>query len=331
MLFSLVVVAQPGTGEEPALTVLGNSDQQTLATWAAGRFREAGLTLPDLNVYFRAERTQCTDHPGVFRAPGTIDLCLGDNPITGLHARLTVLHEIAHAWAHHNLSDEHKERFLHLRGLPSWNDPATPWECRGSEHAAEIIAWALLDQPIGMVRLPDNHPDQLTDAYRVLTGELPQHRLREDQAAPDRSVPAHKVCNTNGPATAVTCPTPCPFDVERVDDVVAEVRRVARSVEGSEPDASVSIEFVEVLPDPRRFVQGMAYIEAGRVLVRLDAHDWQATVVHEVAHVLAHDRDHGETWCSLYVAAMSEVLGVTRGVPLLTRDRVPKDPRVVRA
>jgi hypothetical protein len=57
----------------------------------------------------------------------------------------TMLHELAHAWANLNLSAEEKAAFSSYRGV-RWNDRSDPWRERGTEHAAEILAWALADE-----------------------------------------------------------------------------------------------------------------------------------------------------------------------------------------
>jgi hypothetical protein len=45
-------------------------------------------------------------------------------------------------------------------------------EERGSEHATEILAWALAGQGTGtdLPSIPDNDPRQLAEAYELLTG-----------------------------------------------------------------------------------------------------------------------------------------------------------------
>jgi hypothetical protein len=48
-----------------------------------------------------------------------------------------------------------------------------PYLERGAEHAAEILAWGLLDECSATVRLPDNTCDTLAAAFRLLTGAEP--------------------------------------------------------------------------------------------------------------------------------------------------------------
>ena len=59
-------------------------------------------------------------------------ICLGDAPRTGP------------VWSSLYLDDEERAQWLERRGLESWGGPAE-WGERGTEHAAEAIAFGLLD------------------------------------------------------------------------------------------------------------------------------------------------------------------------------------------
>ena len=50
---------------------------------------------------------------------------------------------MAHAWIDAHVTAGLEERFLRLRQLERWNDHGDEWEQRGTEHAAEIVEWAL--------------------------------------------------------------------------------------------------------------------------------------------------------------------------------------------
>ena len=151
----------------------GTPAQRQMARWAVGRFTAGELDLPSLEVRFHEDRTGCDGRSGLYRS-GTADLC-------SLHvnwmSRRTMLHEMAHAWVDANVSADLEARFLRLRQLETWDDHAVEWEARGTEHAAEIISWALDGQPTGMQRasIPRNDPDELAVAYELLTGHpLPE-------------------------------------------------------------------------------------------------------------------------------------------------------------
>ena len=63
-----------------------------------------------------------------------------------------------------------REAFLAVRGLEAWNDPGVDRDHLGTEHAAEILAWALLDEPTWAARLPDNDCEDLATGFHALTG-----------------------------------------------------------------------------------------------------------------------------------------------------------------
>lgn len=68
-----------------------------------------------------------------------------------------------------------RERFLKLRNLAAWNDFGLPWKERGTEHAAEIIAWGLGEGVRPLLPLPFD-PEELIEGYTLLTGHAPLNR-----------------------------------------------------------------------------------------------------------------------------------------------------------
>jgi hypothetical protein len=62
-----------------------------------------------------------------------------------------LLHELAHAWDYHMLADEQRRAFMELRGVDTWHSHQVEWHERGAEHAAEIIKWGIIDEPIWIV------------------------------------------------------------------------------------------------------------------------------------------------------------------------------------
>ena len=87
-----------------------------------------------------------------------------------------LLHELAHAWEAHNLPKQRRQPFMALRSdVDSWAGAGVPWHQRGSEHAANVVAWGLLEDPYPISRTYPNDPDSLIEAFRVLTGVAPLH------------------------------------------------------------------------------------------------------------------------------------------------------------
>jgi hypothetical protein len=170
------------------LTVRDDSDA-ALAKWAMSRFELAGLILPDLSLAFHDKLDECRGLYGWFRttAPVSIDICgLNANRFLPGPKRL-ILHELAHAWTYESIDEETKRLFLEERGLSSWLGESVAWEERGFEQAAEIIAWALMDEermirtsPTWTLspsprRISCSHPNHPHPA------ELPDHRRLRDQ------------------------------------------------------------------------------------------------------------------------------------------------------
>jgi hypothetical protein len=158
---------EPGVAVGGSVTVLGGSPEQlALVRWGVRRFEDAGLRLPELEVRFHPDRSDCNGYAGYYRVSG-VDLC---GSLVNLMTRRNLLHEMAHAWTEANLGPEERERFLEIRGLSSWNGGAVPWVERGFEQAAEILGWYLGDRVLS-VTLPDNGAEQLEAAVAVLLSE----------------------------------------------------------------------------------------------------------------------------------------------------------------
>lgn len=157
----------------PAHTIAGDPDARDrhVVEWALDRYEAAGLELPTMIVEFAADRTGCGGNTAVAIHGGsdpTILVCT-DPGSSELVIRRTLLHEMAHIWANAALDENTRKAFLDLRGLESWAD-APAWDERGSEHAAEIMTWALMDVELLMATLSDNGPAELGAGYALLTG-----------------------------------------------------------------------------------------------------------------------------------------------------------------
>ena len=154
--------------------------QVALVDWALGRFDEAGLPEPPVTAVRFPPTMACASgdfnglviHDG---SEGQVELCADQSlfmldeglPIT---TRRTILHELGHLWVLGHTDQATRDAFMDERGVPGWS--GGPWEDNGSEHAAEIIMWGLMDDEV-LPRVPPNTPDALADDYTVLTGEVP--------------------------------------------------------------------------------------------------------------------------------------------------------------
>jgi hypothetical protein len=146
-----------------------------MAEWATDRFERAALELPPLRfVYHHGDRTPCRDRDGLHHPVdgiNVIEICTTE---PSFPTRVMILHETAHAWTDHALTSQRKAAFQDLRGWEYWrNYEDADWHENGTEQAAEIMVWGLIDRPIRIVRIFQNTCDQLNAGYRTLTGTAP--------------------------------------------------------------------------------------------------------------------------------------------------------------
>jgi hypothetical protein len=161
-------------------------EQDALVEFGLSRFAEHGLDLPAIAIQFYDSVEPCGLHTGIYvHRTGSLHMCSTEKDI--------MLHELAHAWANHNLTDGRRAEFVALRGVRAWNDRELAWEDRGTEHAAEIIAWALLDEPnhvkwvetssdgsatvtFRLLTIENSDIDSMIESFRLLTNQEPKFR-----------------------------------------------------------------------------------------------------------------------------------------------------------
>jgi hypothetical protein len=181
LLVMIPQVSQPvaATSDPVAIKIDSSTARQVEdAEWALARFEAAGLELPPLTIIFHDDYQSCGMRDGVLRIAGedvTIHECQNDPS----RSRRSLLHELAHAWDHvaGSIDGDTRIDFLRLRGLQSWDDDDLPWNQRGEEQTAEIIAWGLMHQS---ALIPTSVGDRgtqdtlsLTTAFILLTGIRP--------------------------------------------------------------------------------------------------------------------------------------------------------------
>jgi hypothetical protein len=172
LAFPLVLLAGPDTSGSasvrvrPGIEVRGGSpDQIAMVRWAVGRYERAGLRLPALKVTFHDDTAPCKGLMGLYGG-GRVSMCTG--PGTNAIPRMTILHELGHAWSERAVAGDVRGRFLRLRHLDQWDAVDEPWADRGWEQVAEIMAWGLGDR-IVTPRIPDHDPAALRAAYELVT------------------------------------------------------------------------------------------------------------------------------------------------------------------
>ena len=150
----------------PNIEVTGATPEQlAMARWAIGRFGLAGLEPPAVAIGFHGGGAGCGGHLGFARL-SQVDIC---SVLVNAMSRRALLHEMGHIWLDQNVGAGVRERFLDLRDLQSWNASGDPWELRGYEQGAEIIAW-VLGERILTPQIPYDASADLDAAFRLLTG-----------------------------------------------------------------------------------------------------------------------------------------------------------------
>ena len=180
-------MAEPTTEPLEELQVVATTDdERRKIARAIGLYEQAGLQLPPLVVRI-GTLDGCNGHVAVHRGQdghSTIELCATGR--TGLEHIL--LHELAHAWVQHNVSDAARQRFQEVRGWEHWSDHSDEWRDRGTEQAAEVIKWGVNDRAAPIL-IDHDGCDDLANSYRILTGVDPVHPRTvtcDPPAAPER-------------------------------------------------------------------------------------------------------------------------------------------------
>lgn len=145
----------------------GTNRQHEQVDEALRLFDEAGLELPPLVIRFSNDSEDCEGNLGIYRTqaidePAIVTVCT--------KMRLTLVHELAHAWDDNSLTDELRRPFMDRWQVDDWNDKSAEWHDRAAEIAAHTIAYTLL------LGEPTDNPDILrfVCGYETLTGrELP--------------------------------------------------------------------------------------------------------------------------------------------------------------
>lgn len=152
-----------------------NAQAVEIVEWAVERYAAAGLEVPSTEVVFHQFEPgliECNGFGGYYRvrrAEYQIDMCAVGVP----SRRHILLHEFAHAWAHVQLTEEHRRTFQAERSLKSWNDDTDARDERATEHVAEIIAWGLDLRCNPQELIVGEDAAELASAFESLTGVLP--------------------------------------------------------------------------------------------------------------------------------------------------------------
>lgn len=134
---------------------------------AVQAFEDAGWPLTNLEIRVGGE-DGCGGHAGVHSVENghdVVEICTD--------AQFVLLHELGHVWSDLYLDDERRQEWLELRGLDSWSD--ADYYGRGTEQAADIIAFGLLDTWHTPTSIAPNDRKSLIESFKWLFGIEPVH------------------------------------------------------------------------------------------------------------------------------------------------------------
>ena len=185
-----LVLPSTGSDQPPRIALEAHSfvgftaAQRDTIDWALALFDEAELALPSIDFIHHTTVAPCRGGRGLFTAEphsAVVHICTHEG---GAVPELLIVHEIAHAWDSHALSERRRNAFLEWRGLTDWwgaSEDFDRWTEYGSEQAAEVIVWGLMDRPIRATQIPPPFNDcaHLREGYTRLVGTPPLHGYTE--------------------------------------------------------------------------------------------------------------------------------------------------------
>ena len=153
-------------------------EQVELVAWALDRYAAVGLAPPPVtHVTFPPTAACAEGFSGMSYhtdTNGHIDVCTSPTQLTArrdgrvpLAPQRTILHELGHLWTLAHVDATSRRAFLDSLGLEAWS--GVDWESSGSEQAAEILMWGIIDTRIEP-RVPNTTCDDRIDAFGILTG-----------------------------------------------------------------------------------------------------------------------------------------------------------------
>lgn len=159
-------------GDLPGSMFHGATESQAeRMAWAIDRFERLGLELPSLDIHFANDCQERFGAWGRFQhesgPPWRIDVC----------TTAAYLHELAHAWDRWNLTDAERRMYLELRGLEMWRGDDVPWDERGTEDLAILVA-RVVGQGVNNYRSEDRLSD-LSDFARITGVAVPDGATAE--------------------------------------------------------------------------------------------------------------------------------------------------------
>ncbi len=159
--------------------------QSDLVSASFDRFSTAGMAAPTHVVpSFHDSIEACNGNLGLSTVEdgvARVRVCWSheDPMVELLLQEQALMHELAHAWAKINVDDARRDAFVEFSGSASWDLAADSWNARGTERAADLVTWALLDPSVLFIDFAEMSCQTWAPAFELLTSAPAPAQLSE--------------------------------------------------------------------------------------------------------------------------------------------------------
>lgn len=126
-------------------------------------------------VSFHDDAAACSGNLGYWTDEAGVDrirVCWTDDDarVQEILRTQALVHELAHAWVYRNTDAATRDAFVELVAADSWNGAEAAWVDRGTEVAAELVTWAVLDPAVLFVEFAESSCGTWAAGYELLVG-----------------------------------------------------------------------------------------------------------------------------------------------------------------
>lgn len=142
------------------------AEQIDLALWGIELYTENGFELPHVEAWMGNTSADCVD-PNGNRVRGFATWRDGQAILFHCGDGFTMLHELAHVYDRHDVTEAERDEFLEHRHLDKWQDVGN-WSASGEEHFANVLAWGLDQDSRRAFETYPNDDASLAEAFALI-------------------------------------------------------------------------------------------------------------------------------------------------------------------
>ena len=142
------------------------AEQIELALWGIELYEAHGFDLPHVEEWMGNTPADCV-HPSGRRVRGFATWRDDQAILFHCYDRFTLLHELAHVYDRHDVTEAQRDEFLEHRHLVDWQDVGN-WGASGEEHFANVLAWGLDPDSRRAFETYPNDDASLAEAFALL-------------------------------------------------------------------------------------------------------------------------------------------------------------------